>query len=107
MTATDYIRLSDFFKHQLHINDELKAKVFVEEIEKIVDDKVDEKSDGFAKKSEIEKLDFKIELLRQEMKTGFAETKSELKSDINRLVIWIIGIVFTAAVAFFAISKFL
>lgn len=39
----------------------------------------------------IEKLNFKIELLGQEMKTGFAETKGELKSDINKLIIWIVS----------------
>ena len=36
-------------------------------------------------------LIFKIELLRQEMKTGFAETRDEVKSDINKLIIWIVS----------------
>ena len=91
MTSTQYIRLYDFFKQELHIEDDAKAKVFIEEVEKIVDNKFDEESENFASKSEFEKLDFKIELFRQEMKTGFAEAKSEVKSDINKLIIWIVS----------------
>ncbi|MEO8711685.1 MAG: hypothetical protein ABI405_06145 [Parafilimonas sp.] len=90
MTATQYIRLYDFFKQQLHIEDDAKTKIFIEEVEKIVEDRFDKEKENFVQKSEIEKVDFKIDLLRQEMKTGFAEARSDSKSDINKLIIWIV-----------------
>ncbi len=39
----------------------------------------------------IELLRKDFQLLREEVKTRLAETKSEIKSEINKLIIWIIG----------------
>ncbi|MFT4153869.1 hypothetical protein [Parafilimonas sp.] len=89
MTA-QYIRLYDFFKQQLHI-DEAKTQIFIKGIETIVENKFGREQENFVKNSEMEKLNFKIELFRQEVKTGFAEVRADVKSDINKLIIWIVS----------------
>ncbi|MGI8952208.1 MAG: hypothetical protein ACR2FN_11570 [Chitinophagaceae bacterium] len=105
MTTAQYLKLYDFFRHQLNVDDS-KAKVFIEEVEKIVENKFDEEKNNFSPRTDIQELKYQIELLRQETKTGLAETKSELKSEINKLIVWMIGIIFTAAMVFFALSKY-
>ncbi len=46
-----------------------------------------------------------LEILRQEIKTGFAESESRIKSEINRLIIWIIATMFGAGALFITIAK--
>ena len=47
-----------------------------------------------------------MNMLRQEMKTIAAKTKSEIKSEINKLIVWIIATVFASGAFFIAIAKF-
>ena len=105
MTAAQHIKFYDFFRQQLNIDD-AKAKVFVEEVEKIIDNKFDSEKQNFASMSSVEKVDFKIDMLSQEVKTIAAETKSEIKSEINKLIVWIIATMFASGAFFIAIAKF-
>ncbi len=90
MTGTQYIRLFDFFKENMHIDD-AKAKVFVEEVEKIVEDKFDQQKENFSLRSDIQEIKYQIELLRQEMKAAMAESKSEIRAEINKIIIWTVS----------------
>ena len=45
----------------------------------------------YSNKNEIELLSNDFQILREEVKAGLAETKSELKTEINKLIIWIVG----------------
>ena len=104
MTAAQHIKFYDFFRQQLNIDD-AKAKVFVEEVEKIIDNKFDSEKQNFASMSSVEKVDFKIDMLSQEVKTIAAETKSEIKSEINKLIVWIIATMFASGAFFITLAK--
>jgi hypothetical protein len=104
MTAAQHIKFYDFFRQQLNIDD-AKAKVFVEEVEKIIEQKFDSEKQNFASMSSVEKVDFKIDMLRQEVKTIAAETKSEIKSEINKLIVWIIATMFASGAFFITLAK--
>lgn len=104
MTAAQHIKFYDFFRQQLNLDD-AKAKVFVEEVEKIIDQKFDSEKQNFASMNSVEKVDFKIDMLRQEVKTIAAETKSEIKSEINKLIVWIIATMFASGAFFITLAK--
>ncbi|MFC4232901.1 hypothetical protein ACFOW1_13445 [Parasediminibacterium paludis] len=104
MTASQHIKFYDFFRQQLNIDD-AKAKVFVEEVEKLIEQKFDSEKQNFASMSSLEKVDFKIDMLRQEVKTIAAETKSEIKSEINKLIVWIIATMFASGAFFITLAK--
>jgi hypothetical protein len=46
-----------------------------------------------------------IEILRQEVKTGFAESESRIKTEINELIVWIVATMFGAAALFITLAK--
>ncbi len=73
----------------------------MQEIEQIVADKFSQEKENIAQKSELMLIRKDLEILRQEIKTGFAESESRIKSEINRLIIWIIATMFGAAGALF------
>jgi hypothetical protein len=104
MTAAQHIKIYDFFRQQLNIDD-AKAKVFVEEVEKLIEQKFVSEKQNFASMSSLEKVDFKIDMLRQEVKTIAAETKSEIKSEINKLIVWIIATMFASGAFFITLAK--
>lgn len=47
-----------------------------------------------------------FQMVRQEMKTGFAETKSKLKTEINKLIIWIVATFLAGGSLITVIAKF-
>ncbi len=75
------------------------------QIEQIVADKFSQEKENIAPKSELMLIRKDLEILRQEIKTGFAESESRIKSEINRLIIWIIAIMFGAGALFITIAK--
>ncbi len=89
MTATQSLRLYDLFLR--HFKNEADAKAFVSELEIVLEEKSKNDSKTYSNKNEIELLRKDFQLLREEVKTGLAETKSEIKSEINKLIIWIIA----------------
>ncbi len=105
MTAAQHIKFYDFFRQQLNLDD-AKAKIFVEEVDKIVENKFDTEKDKFSPRTDIQDLKHEMNMLRQEMKTIAAKTKSEIKSEINKLIVWIIATVFASGAFFIAIAKF-
>lgn len=105
MTATQSLKLFEISKR--YFQNENDARSFVEEIETVVDNKFNFEKERFAPASYIDKLDNKIELLRQEMKTGFAEVKSELRAEFNRQLIWLVGVMFALAGIIITVIKLL
>jgi hypothetical protein len=75
------------------------------QIEQIVADKFSQEKENIAPKSELMLIRKDLEILRQEIKTGFAESESRIKSEINRLIIWIIATMFGAGALFITIAK--
>lgn len=61
--------------------------------------------ENIAPSAEIMLIRKDLEILRQEMKTGFAESESRIKSEINKLVVWIIATVYGAAALFITLAK--
>ncbi|MBC7723094.1 MAG: hypothetical protein H7068_13800 [Pedobacter sp.] len=98
------IRFYDFFRNQLNIDD-AKTKIFVEEVEKIVENKFDTEKDKFSPRTDIQDLKHEMNMLRQEMKTISTETKSEIKLKINKLIVWIIATMFASGAFFITLAK--
>ncbi|MBO9572575.1 MAG: hypothetical protein J7497_10260 [Chitinophagaceae bacterium] len=61
-----------------HFNNEQDSRIFVSEIEEIMDNKVDLKMNDFATKKDLLEL-------KTELKTEIAEVKTELKTEIGQL----------------------
>jgi hypothetical protein len=93
MTANQSLRLYQLFLK--HFNNDANAKAFVDELEIVLEEKSISDKEIYSNKNDLESFRKDVErdfqLMKQEMKTGFAETKSELKTEINKLIIWIVG----------------
>ena len=77
----------------------------MQEIEQIVSEKFLEEKENIAPRSEIMLMRKDLEILRQEMKTGFAESESRIKSETNKLIVWIIATMFGAGALFITLAK--
>lgn len=108
MTATQAFTLNDILKPLLKNEGDVKQLLTV--VEDIYDDKIEVIKKDFSSKSELDLLRKDMEFLRNDLKSEIDKSalrvENSLKSEINKLIIWIIGIIFTAAVVFFALSKF-
>ena len=89
MTAIQSLRLYDLLKK--YFNNDTDAKAFVNELETALNDNLTINEKNYSSKNEMEILRKDIEIFRQEVKAGLAETKSELKTEINKLIIWIVA----------------
>ena len=103
MTATQSLKIYEIL--QRHFNNDADAKTVVEEIEQIVENKFVQEKESLAPMSEIILFRKDFEILRQEIKTGFAESESRIKSEINKLIVWIIATMFGAAALFITLAK--
>ncbi len=103
MTATQSLQIYEVI--QRNFNNDADAKIVVQEIEQIVSEKFLEEKENIALRSEIMLMRKDLEVLRQEMKTGFAESESRIKSEINKLIVWIIATMFGAAVLIITLAK--
>lgn len=105
MTATQSLKLFEISKR--YFQNENDARSFVEEIETVVDNKFSIEKEKFTPASVIDKLDNKIELLRQEMKTGFAEAKADMRAEFNKVVIWLVSTMFAMVALLYTLIKLL
>ncbi len=80
-------------------------RIVVQEIEQIVSEKFLEEKESIAPRSEIVLMRKDLEILRREMKTGFVESESRIKSEINKLIVWIIATMFGAGALFITLGK--
>jgi hypothetical protein len=103
MTASQSLKIYEVL--QRHFNNDADAGIIVQEIEQIVSDKFLGEKENIAPRSEIMLMRKYLEILRQELKTGFAENGSRIKSEINKLIVWIIAAMFGAGALFITIAK--
>ena len=103
MTATQSIKIYDVLIR--HFKNDEDARTVVHEIEAIVSDKFEHEKENFVLKPELLALRNDMALLRQEIKTGFAESESRMKSETNKLVLWIIAIIFSSGALFITLAK--
>lgn len=104
MTAAQSLRLHGLFLKYFHNDDD--AKSFVNELEIALEEKTDRDDKTYSNKNEIELLRKDFQILRQEVKTALAETKSEIKTEINKLVIWIVATFVAGGSLMILIAKF-
>jgi len=103
MTASQSLKIYEILKR--YFNNDADAKVVVQEIEQIVSEKFKEEKENLAQKLEILLLRKDIEIFRQEVKTGFAESESRMKSETNKLIIWIIATMLASGALFITLAK--
>jgi hypothetical protein len=103
MTATQSLKIYKVLLR--HFNNDEDARIVVEEIEQIVSEKFSQEKENIAPKSELMLIRKDLEILRQEIKTGLAESESRIKSEINKLIVWIIATMFGAGALFITIAK--
>lgn len=109
MDSTHSLRLFDIFLRLSGRGND--ATIFVQEIEQIVDERFEQEKKQFSSKSEVEMLRkdmdaMRVELLGKIEVTGL-RTESNIKSEINKLLIWIVATVLGAGAFILAIAKIL
>lgn len=109
MTAAESLKLYELLKPLF--KSEGKIKVLVAQVEEIFEDKVRVLKDEFSSKSEVGLLRkdmdiMKIELKAEIEKSGY-RVENNLKSEINKLIIWIVATIFAAAALILTIAKLL
>jgi|GEM_PF-2583308 hypothetical protein len=103
MTAAQSLSIYELINR--HFKNEVYSKAFVNELELVIAEESEKGSQVFAGKSFFELLRKDIELIRQELKTTSAEVRYELRSEVNRLQIWIFGAIFASAGLIIAVLK--
>ena len=103
MTAIQSLRLYDLFLK--HFKNEADAKAFVSELEIVLEEKLESDGKTYSNKNEIELLRKDFQILREEIKTALAETKNEIKTEINKLIIWIVATFFAGGSLMIIIAK--
>ncbi len=107
MTATQSLKIYEIL--QRHFNNDADARIIVQEIEQIVENKFENRINELLPKSEVQLLRKDMETMRVEL-SGKIESSSlrvenNLKSEINKLIIWIIATMFGAGALFITIAK--
>ncbi len=103
MTATQSLKIYEIL--QRYFKNDSDAKIVVQEIEQIVSEKFIQERENLASKSELMLLRKDMEILRQEIKTGFAESESRMKSETNKLIVWIIATMLGSGALFITLAK--
>ncbi len=107
MTATQSLRIYDLLLK--YFNNDADAKAFVNELDTALTEKKYSDEKIYSTKNEIEGLrkdmEKEFQLMRQETRTGFAELESKIKSEINKLIIWIVATFFAGGGLMIAIAK--
>lgn len=104
MTAAQAFTLNDLLRPLLKNEGDVKQLLSV--VEDVYDDKIEIIKKEFSSKSELNLLRKDIKFLKFEIENSSLRVENSLRSEINKLIVWIIGIIFTASVVFFALSKF-
>jgi hypothetical protein len=115
MTATQSLRIIDFFKHHNTLNQN-NVNEFLVIVDEVVKEEVKVIKETTATKIEVEFCNKDIQLLqqetrgefnllRQEMKTMNAEFKAEIRADLNKHLVWIFGALITVATLAIGIAK--
>jgi hypothetical protein len=107
MTATQSLKIFEVL--QPHFKNIADAKVVVEEIEQIIEDRFEDKKEQFSYKSEVQLLrrdldSMKIEL-SSKIENSSLRVESSLQLEINKLIVWIIATIFGSVALFTTAAK--
>ena len=109
MDSTHSLRLFDIFLRLSGRGND--ATIFVQEIEQIVDERFEQEKKQFSSKSEVEMLKKDMDAMEMRMtskiENAILKSESNLKSEINKLLIWIVATVLGAGAFILAIAKIL
>lgn len=107
MTATQSLKIYKVLLR--HFNNDEDARIVVEEIEQIVSERFESEKKEFSTKTEVELLRKDMETLRIELKSMIESSslrvENNIKSEINKLIIWIIATMFGAGALFITLAK--
>ena len=85
MTTTQSFKIYEIL--QRHFNNDADAKIVVQEIEQIVENKFETSKNSFATKEDIGQIRISI----QELKTEIVASRVEMEKRFNSLLMWMIG----------------
>lgn len=85
MTTTQSFKIYEVL--QRHFNNDADAKIVVQEIEQIVENKFETSKNSFATKEDIGVLRISI----QELKTEIVASRVEMEKRFNSMLMWMIG----------------
>ena len=107
MTASQSLKIYDVLLR--HFKNEEDANVVVQEIEQIVAERFEAKEKDFSTRSEVGLLRKDLENIRfgfrSQIETTSLRVESNLKSEINKLIVWIVATMFASGVLFIALGK--
>lgn len=107
MTASQSLKIYEIL--QRHFNNDADARIIVQEIEQIVENKFETRINELSPKSEVQLLRKDMETMRVELsakiESSSLRVENNLKSEINKLIIWIIATMFGAGALFITIAK--
>ena len=107
MTSSQSIKLYEILRR--YFGNDSDAKVLVEEIQQLVESKFTDEKKELSSKSEIEMLRKDVDAveirLSGKIENTALRTESNLKSEINKLIVWKIATMFGAAALFITIGK--
>ena len=90
---------------QRYFQNEGDAKIVIEEIQHTIKDKFEEETSVFSKKSELELLRKDMEAIELRLTSNILKSESNLKSEINKLIVWIIATMFASGALFITLAK--
>lgn len=85
MTASQSLKIYEIL--QRHFNNDADARIVVQEIEQIVENKFEQSKNSFATKEDIGELRVAI----QEIKTEIISSRVEMEKRFNSMLMWVIG----------------
>lgn len=96
MTASQSLKIYEIL--QRHFNNDADAKIVVQEIEQIVENKFEQSKNSFATKEDIGQLRVSIQedigqlrVFIQELKTEIISSRVEMEKRFNSMPMWVIG----------------
>lgn len=107
MTATQSLKIYDVLVRQFKSDED--ARIVIQEIEDIVSEKFLGEKNGLSTKSEAELLRKDMETIRIELagkiESSALRVENNLKSEINKLIVWIIGTMLASGALFITLAK--
>ncbi len=107
MTSSQSVKMYEIF--QRDFNNDADAKVVVEQIDEMVSDQFEKKAKDISSKTDVELLRKDMDVMRIELlakiENSSLRVENNLKSEINKLIVWIIATMFGAGALFITIAK--
>lgn len=107
MEITSSIKISELLNR--YFKNESDSKILVEQIDQMMSDKVESKTKGFASKAEVEFFRKDLDIMKIELSSKIENSslrvESNLKSEINKLIIWIVATMLASGALFITLAK--